>query len=66
MFGGRVNRTERLYAVAEELRRAGAQGTTSARLARSLEVSIRTIKRDVSALQQAGLPVRAEAGPGGG
>ncbi|MFC8734052.1 helix-turn-helix transcriptional regulator [Luteimicrobium sp. NPDC057192] len=61
-----MNRTERLYAVAEELRRAGASGTTSERLSRSLEVSVRTIKRDVSALQQAGLPVRAEAGPGGG
>ena len=61
-----MNRTERLYAVAEELRRAGRRGTTSGRLARTLEVSARTIKRDVSALQQAGLPVRAEAGPGGG
>lgn len=61
-----MNRTERLYAVAEELRRAGRRGTTSERLAHVLEVSARTIKRDVSALQQSGLPVRAEVGPGGG
>jgi len=61
-----VNRTERLYAVAEELRRAGRTGTTGARLAAALEVSERTIKRDVAALQQAGLTVWAQAGPGGG
>jgi len=61
-----MNRTERLYAVAEELRRAGRQGTTGPLLARRLEVSERTIKRDISALQQAGLPIWAQAGPGGG
>ncbi|MHA7133876.1 helix-turn-helix transcriptional regulator [Oerskovia turbata] len=61
-----MNKTERLYAVAEELRRAGPSGTTGPRLARLFEVSERTIKRDVSALQQAGLPIWAQAGPGGG
>lgn len=61
-----MNRTERLYAVAEELRRAGPTGTTGARLAAALEVSERTIKRDVAALQQAGLTVWAQPGPGGG
>jgi len=61
-----VNRTDRLHALSEELRRAGPRGRTAARLAGWLEVSTRTIKRDVAALQQAGLPVWAQAGPGGG
>jgi predicted DNA-binding transcriptional regulator YafY len=61
-----VNRTDRLHAISEELRRAGTAGRTAAQLATWLEVSTRTIKRDVAALQQAGLPVWAQAGPGGG
>jgi predicted DNA-binding transcriptional regulator YafY len=61
-----VNRTDRLHAITEELRRAGPRGRTAGRLAAWLEVSTRTIKRDVSALQQAGLPVWAQSGPGGG
>lgn len=61
-----MNRTDRLHALSEELRRAGSRGRTAQRLADWLEVSTRTIKRDVAALQEAGLPIWAAAGPGGG
>ena len=61
-----VNRTDRLYALREELRRAGRAGRTADRLAEIFEVSPRTIKRDVATLQHGGFPVRARPGPGGG
>ncbi|MGH9276088.1 MAG: helix-turn-helix transcriptional regulator [Acidimicrobiales bacterium] len=39
---------------------------TASRLASELEVSVRTIYRDIEALSGAGVPIYAEAGPGGG
>lgn len=40
--------------------------TTAARLAQELDVSVRTIHRDVEALQLAGVPIYTEQGAGGG
>lgn len=61
-----MNRTERLLAVTESLRRAGARGRTADQLATDFEVTSRTIKRDLAALESSGLPIWGRAGPGGG
>lgn len=57
-------RASRLLAILLRLQQAGP--ATSEQLASELEVSLRTIYRDVAALQAAGVPVWTETGPGGG
>jgi len=61
-----VNRTDRLYALVEELRAVAPCPRSARQLARRYEVSPRTIERDILALQDAGVPVYAEAGRRGG
>lgn len=61
-----MNRTDRLYALVEELRAVAPRARTARQLAHRFEVSIRTVERDISALQQAGVPIWASPGPGGG
>ena len=61
-----MNRTDRLYALVEELRAAAPGSRSAARLAGRFEVSVRTIQRDLLALQEAGVPIWATPGPGGG
>jgi predicted DNA-binding transcriptional regulator YafY len=61
-----VNRTDRLYALVEELRAAAPQWRSASSLADHFEVSTRTIERDLSALQQAGVPIYATPGRRGG
>jgi len=61
-----VNRTDRLYALVEELRRVRPGARSARRLAEQFEVDVRTIRRDIGALQQAGVPIYAEAGRRGG
>ncbi|ARJ04744.1 transcriptional regulator [Cnuibacter physcomitrellae] len=61
-----MNRTDRLYALVEELRAVAPRPRSARWLAERFEVSVRTIERDVSALQQAGTPIYAEPGRTGG
>ena len=61
-----VNRTDRLYALVEELRAVSPRPRSARWLAGRFEVTARTIERDISALQQSGVPVWAEAGRAGG
>ncbi|PZE28916.1 MULTISPECIES: YafY family protein [unclassified Curtobacterium] len=61
-----MNRTDRLYAIVEELRAVAPRPRSAAWLADRFSVSRRTIERDVSALQQSGAAVWAEPGRTGG
>jgi predicted DNA-binding transcriptional regulator YafY len=61
-----VNRTDRLYALVEELRARAPRLMRAAELAERFEVTTRTVERDLLALQEAGVPIWAQPGPGGG
>ena len=61
-----VNRTDRLYALVEELRAVAPRPRSARWLAGKFEVSVRTVERDLDALQQSGVPIYAEAGRTGG
>jgi predicted DNA-binding transcriptional regulator YafY len=61
-----MNRTDRMYAIVEELRAIAPRPRSAAWLAGRFEVSTRTVERDISALQQTGVPVWAEPGRTGG
>lgn len=61
-----MNRTDRLYALVEELRVVAPRPRSARWLADRFEVSVRTVERDISALQQTGVPIWAEPGRTGG
>jgi predicted DNA-binding transcriptional regulator YafY len=65
-YGASVNRTDRLYALVEELRAHAPRTRVARALALRFEVSVRTIERDLLALQEAGVPIWSQPGPGGG
>ncbi len=61
-----MNRTDRLYALVEELRAVAPRPRSASWLARRFEVSVRTVERDLDALRQSGVPVFTEPGRSGG
>ena len=60
-----MRKKSRMFAVAEALR-ARRTGVTAQELADRFGVTLRTIYRDLEALQDAGMPIRADRGRGGG
>jgi predicted DNA-binding transcriptional regulator YafY len=61
-----MNRTDRLYAMVEELRAVAPRPRSARWLAERFEVCVRTVERDIGALQESGVPIYAEQGRGGG
>ena len=57
-----MRRADRLFQIVQLIR--GRRRTTAAFLAQSLEVSERTVYRDVADLQHQGVPIEGEAGVG--
>lgn len=61
-----MNRTDRLYALVEHLRAVSPRCRSARELAARFEVSVRTIERDIAALQESGVPIYAAPGRRGG
>jgi predicted DNA-binding transcriptional regulator YafY len=57
-----MRRADRLFQIVQHLR--GGRLVTAAKLANHLEVSERTIYRDIADLQSTGVPIDGEAGVG--
>lgn len=61
-----MNRTDRLYALVEELRAVAPRPRSARWLAARFEVDARTVRRDIGALQESGVPIYPERGRRGG
>jgi predicted DNA-binding transcriptional regulator YafY len=59
-------RVERQHRLIEELRRRRGRPATAEDLAAALRVDVRTVERDIARLRDAGVPITARRGPGGG
>ena len=59
-------RIERQHRLIEELRRRRGRPATADELAAALGVDVRTVERDIARLRDAGVPIAARRGPGGG
>ena len=59
-------RVERQHRLIEELRRRRGRHATADDLAVALGVDVRTVERDIARLRDAGIPIAARRGPGGG
>jgi predicted DNA-binding transcriptional regulator YafY len=59
-------RVERQHRLIEELRRGRGRPATAEALASVLGVDVRTVERDIARLRDAGVPIAARRGPGGG
>ena len=57
-----MRRADRLFRIVQLLR--GRRLSTAAWIAEKLEVSVRTVYRDVADLQLSGVPIEGEAGVG--
>jgi predicted DNA-binding transcriptional regulator YafY len=59
-------RVDRQHRLIEELRRHRGRPATAGQLATALGVDVRTVERDIARLRDAGVPIPARRGPGGG
>jgi predicted DNA-binding transcriptional regulator YafY len=59
-------RVERQHRLIEELRLQRGRRATAEGLAAALGVDVRTVERDIARLRDAGVPIAARRGPGGG
>ena len=59
-------RVERQHRLIDELRLVAGRHATAEELATALRVDVRTVERDIARLRDAGVPITARRGPGGG
>ncbi len=59
-------RVDRQHRLIEELRRHRGRHASAETLAAALGVDVRTVERDIARLRDAGVPITARRGPGGG